>query len=223
VQGPAFKAPDNWVLLFDLSPSMGSTDVPPDRATRARYAIEDLLNGARDARVALVVFAGEAHTVVPLTDDVATLRTLLPPLAPGIMPETGDQVAPALDEAARLLTAAFARHGRVIVFTDGFSDASPAFAAAQRLRAQNAEVQVVGIGNSSADALERLAAAGGGRLWSVAQLPQLIAQLQTEGNRSLDEDRGARDVRLDTWRNEGIWLLPPLLLLATLLARRGWV
>jgi hypothetical protein len=31
------------------------------------------------------------------------------------------------------------------------------------------------------------------------------------------------DVELNTWRNEGIWLLPPLLLLAALIARRGWL
>jgi hypothetical protein len=28
---------------------------------------------------------------------------------------------------------------------------------------------------------------------------------------------------VDAWRNEGIWLLPLLLLLAALLARRGWL
>ena len=223
VQTPAFSSPDNWVLLLDLSPSMTSADVPPDRATRARYAIDDLLSGARDARVGLIVFAGEAHTVVPLTGDVATLRTLLPPLSPGIMPEAGDQVAPALDEAGLLLRAAGARHGRVIVLTDGFADATEAFPAAQRLRARHAEVQVIGIGNAPDDSLRRLASVGGGRIWSLTEVPQLTRQLQAEGNGPFDQERGESDIRVDVWRNEGFWLLPPLLLVATLLARRGWV
>ena len=33
----------------------------------------------------------------------------------------------------------------------------------------------------------------------------------------------ARHVRVASWLNDGVWLLPPLLLLAALLARRGWV
>ena len=87
-QDVGYHAPNDWILVMDLSPSMAATDVPPDRATRARYIISDFLNAAEDTRVALVVFAGEAHTVAPLTTDVETVRALLPPLAPGIMPES---------------------------------------------------------------------------------------------------------------------------------------
>ena len=223
VQSPAFRSPDNWVVLLDLSPSMSSTDVTPDRVTRARYAIDDLLGAARDARVALVVFAGEAHVVVPLTGDVATLRTLLPPLAPGIMPEAGDALAPGIDQAGELLQAAAARHGQVVVLTDGFSDAAQAMWAAQRLHAGNFDVQVVGIGGGTGDSLQRLASIGGGRLWSLNELPQLIAHLQASGTDSRGEARADNEIRIDVWRNDGFWLVPPLLLLAVLLARRGWV
>ncbi len=33
----------------------------------------------------------------------------------------------------------------------------------------------------------------------------------------------AAEARLTTWQNGGVWLLPPLLLLAAWLARRGWI
>ncbi|MFX9023860.1 VWA domain-containing protein, partial [Acinetobacter baumannii] len=81
---------------------MAASDMTPDRVTRARYAVDDLLGAARDARVGLVVVSGEAYTVSPLTEDVATIRGLLPPLAPSIMPGSGDQLAPALETAAKL-------------------------------------------------------------------------------------------------------------------------
>jgi Ca-activated chloride channel family protein len=68
----------SWCSI--LSPSMKVPDVAPDRATRARYAIDDILKAARDARVGLIAFAGEAHVVVPLTTDAATVRALLQPL-----------------------------------------------------------------------------------------------------------------------------------------------
>ena len=145
-QSTAFRAPEDWVIVLDLSPSMKATDIAPDRTTRARYAIEDILKAARDARVALIAFAGEAHVVVPLTSDVATVRSLLQPLAPSIMPENGDEIAPALTEAGLLLQQAASRHGKVIVLTDGFTDSTDARAAAKALKEQGAELQVIGVG-----------------------------------------------------------------------------
>ncbi|MDL2337021.1 MAG: VWA domain-containing protein, partial [Pseudomonadota bacterium] len=65
----AYSAPDGWVLVLDLSPSMAAQDVAPNRATRARYAIDDLLHAARGTRIGLVVFGAEPYTVTPLTDD----------------------------------------------------------------------------------------------------------------------------------------------------------
>src|SRR5450631_3234138 len=46
-----FRAPDDWIIVLDLSPSMTVSDMAPDRATRARFAIDDILGAAHDARV----------------------------------------------------------------------------------------------------------------------------------------------------------------------------
>src|SRR3569833_3108762 len=58
----AYRAPADWVLVLDLSPSMAATDVAPNRVIRARYALDDLLDAAKDARVALVAFSDEPYT-----------------------------------------------------------------------------------------------------------------------------------------------------------------
>lgn len=244
---PAWRAPAAWVLILDLSPSMAAADLAPNRVSRARYAIDDLLAAARDARVGLVVFGDEAFTVTPLTEDVATVRAMLPPLAPDIMPTPGDNLAPALDQAARLLTQAGRRDGQVVVLSDGFADPAAAFAAAERLRKQGATLQVVGIGSSAGapladprggfaldaqgrprlarldlDRLRQLAASGGGRYVDLAGLPGLIAELRSRPGTA----RGATamaGIAVEHWRDAGVWLLPALLLLAALLARRGWL
>ncbi len=244
----AFRAPAAWVLVLDLSPSMEAADVTPNRVTRARYAIDDLLAAARDARVGLVVFGAEPYTVVPLTTDVATIRSLLPPLAPDLLPESGDNLAPALAEAGRLLRAGANQHGQVIVLSDGFADPAAALLAARRLRQKGAAVSAVAVGTSRGapepdgsgafrrdadgrsvlthlqkDRLQRLAAAGGGRFVAVRDLGDLTAALQARSAPAIGRRERATGVKVATWRNEGVWLLPPLLLLAALLARRGWV
>ena len=241
----AWRSPAAWVLVLDLSPSMEATDVAPDRVTRARYAIDDLLDAAQDARVGLVVFGDEAFTVTPLTDDVATVRALLSPLAPGILPTAGDRLAPALAKAGELLERAAVVGGHVVVLTDGFADPAAALAEAGRLRARGASVDVVGIGTAAGapepnaqggfvlDAkgqprlarldtalLQSLARAGGGREVGLAELPGLIASLQATPVRGASRVAGERTTR---WLDAGAWLLPALLLLGALLARRGWL
>ncbi|MGH8504397.1 MAG: vWA domain-containing protein [Stenotrophobium sp.] len=244
---PGYRAAPAWVLVLDLSPSMTAADVTPDRATRARYALDDLLSAAHDARVGLVVFSDEAYTVTPLTDDVATVRALLPPLAPGIMPAAGDNLAPALQRAGQLLKRAGAREPCVIVLTDGFADPAAAFADAQKLKAGGVALSVVGIGTVrgaplrgadggfaenaqkqtvmtrlDVDRLRQLAASGGGDYFDLAQLPQLIGELQAHDARASGAAR-VHDIHLQHWRDAGVWLLPVLLLLAAGLSRRGWL
>jgi Ca-activated chloride channel family protein len=225
LETPAFRAPDAWVLMLDLSPSMSTTDLAPDRVTRARYAISDVLSEARDARVALVVFSGDAHTVTPLTTDVATIRALLQPLAPGLMPAAGDSLAPALEEAARLLRAGQANRGHVIVLSDGFADPAQAFGAAKALQQQGVQVDVIEVGNekAAADKLQRLAASGGGEFVRLNETSALVEAIQSEHAERLAAQGEGPRAQVTTWRNGGIWLLPPLLLLAAWFARRGWV
>jgi Ca-activated chloride channel homolog len=248
-RSPAFRLPAAWVIVMDESPSMGATDLVPDRATRARYAVDDILSDARDARVGLVVFAGEPYTVTPLTTDVDTVRALLPPLAPSLMPESGHTLAPALEAAARLLRASPGVRGQIIILTDGPLDPAKAMLTAQQLRRKGIAVNVVGVGTAAGapepagtggfvrsatgatvmtrlkrDELERIAAAGGGRYVPLSKLGTLIKRLQGEHARELVErDAAVPRVRVAHFRNEGVWLLLPLVGLGALLARRGWL
>lgn len=243
----AYRGNDAWVLVLDLSPSMAATDLTPNRVTRARYALDDLLGAAQDARVGLVVFSDEPYTVAPLTDDVATIRALLPPLSPDIMPSAGDHVAPALEQAGKLLAQGGAKNGQVVVVTDGYSDPAAAFKAAEKLKSQGMTVDVVAIGTPAGaplnqagggfaqnaqgqlklarldmDRLQQLASAGGGRYADLAQLPGLIGDLQDRSDRT-GKARAEKDIRVAHWLDGGIWLLPLLLLATALLARRGWL
>lgn len=241
-----WRAPAAWVIVLDLSPSMAASDVSPNRATRARYAIDDLLGAAHDARVGLVAFSDEPYTVAPLTQDVATIRTLLPPLAPEVMPSAGDQLAPALDKAGELLTAG-GKERRILLLSDGFNDPAAALTAAARLKGRGIKLDVVGIGTRNgaplpkegggfvqdakgqpvlskldADALQELARTAGGQYVEVAALPDLIARLQ-EQPATPDGAEAVAGVQVQHWLDGGFWLLPPVLLLAALLARRGWL
>ncbi|MGR9073187.1 MAG: VWA domain-containing protein, partial [Gammaproteobacteria bacterium] len=74
---PAFRNDAALVILLDLSRSMDAADVKPSRLVRARYKIADMLKRRKDGQTALAVYAADAFTVTPLTDDVETINSQL--------------------------------------------------------------------------------------------------------------------------------------------------
>lgn len=244
---PAYRAPAAWVVVLDLSPSMETTDVSPNRFTRARYAIDDVLNGAHDAKVGMVVFSGESFTVTPLTSDVATVRALTPSLAPEMMPSAGDNLAPALDQALKLFKGSTAKDKRIVLVTDGFADPEAALRATAELKKEGVSLNVVGVGTASgapirgtdgrftpdaqgrpqmaqmnAEPLQRLAAAAGGRYVALDDIPTLIADMQSAPQEP-GEAQAAPGVGVVHWFDAGAFLLPLVLLLCAFLTRPRWL
>ena len=99
---PVVKNQKALVILLDLSPSMLADDVTPNRLQLAKYKLIDILRKQSDGQVALVAYAGDAHTVSPLTDDPITIEALLPALHPNIMPSTGSNTEAAVAQAQTL-------------------------------------------------------------------------------------------------------------------------
>jgi len=125
--GPTWQATQNplasqrqaMVILFDLSPSMLAQDLKPDRVTRARLKVIDLLRSRTEGETALVVYAGDAHRIAPLSDDPATVEALVHTLHPDIMPIAGSQVESAITLALDLFSGADLEQGDILLVTDG--------------------------------------------------------------------------------------------------------
>ena len=79
------------IVVLDLSSSMDAVDVAPTRLARARTAAAALLADAPGARLGLIVFAGDAFSVAPLTTDAALLVHLLAGATTRVMPRAGSR------------------------------------------------------------------------------------------------------------------------------------
>lgn len=99
-----FQPGSEVVILLDLSRSMDAVDVKPSRLARARQEIEDFLDLNPGIRVGLIAFATVSHVVAPITEDMQTLRHLLPSLSPSLIQLQGSRLSGAL-ERARILFA----------------------------------------------------------------------------------------------------------------------
>ena len=116
---PVEQKNDALVVLFDLSLSMYAEDLSPSRLVRAKHKIADVLRRRDEGFTALIAFAGDAHTVSPLTDDTRTIENLLNALGPDTMPVLGSDTGAALDLAHHLFENAGIDRGRILLITDG--------------------------------------------------------------------------------------------------------
>jgi Ca-activated chloride channel family protein len=234
------------VVVLELTPEMLATDSPPTRLEQARRKLFDLLQARSDAQTAIVVYAGSAHTLVPLSDDLATSRNLLDALKPSLMPESGHRADLAVSKALALLKQGALGQGRILLIGSSLNEEERQ-GIRRALNGESAQLLMLGIGTAEG---APIAQEDGSFLKDeqgairVPQLdsPGLSAFLNSVGGEyhpaRLDEaDLGAlgllngprslRDdgqtVRLDTWADQGYWLLLPLLLLAACAGRRGWL
>ena len=235
VPQPAWQGRTPLVLALDLSSATAASDLPPSRLLQARAKIATLLRERDGGQVGLLVFAEDAHTVSPLTEDAANVALFLDALAPDIMPVDGHRPDRAIRRALALLKQGGFDRGDIVLLTDhGDGAANDAAVAAARA---GMRVSVLGLGTEAgavaqafdgsvsrvaldAASLQALAAAGGGA-YSPLTLGnedlQALGVLRSRGADAVSaQGRAGR-----AWRDEGYWLLPPLVLLALFAFRRG--
>ena len=204
------------VLILDLSKSMNTKN----RLVHAKLKIGEILNRSQNSQTALLVFAGGVHTVSPLTNDVAFIRSMLPVLNTN-MPVLGKQTHLALQKAVKLLEQSSVNRGQIILMTAGL-DAKPAsMAAARTLRTKGHRLSILAI-NTSEDAsqlLRNLAKAGEGVYTKLtADDTDIKSLLKT--TYFWDDMMNQQN---EDWQEQGYLLLLPLLLLVAFGFRRGWL
>lgn len=119
---PVYQVARGAVVIMDLSYSMYATDVSPNRITRARYKVIDLLEEINEGEIGLIAYAGDAFTISPLTEDIKNIHLLLPALSPDIMPVLGSNPLAALTLAKTMLLNAGHIKGDVYWITDGIDN-----------------------------------------------------------------------------------------------------
>jgi len=115
---PVYSAKQARVLVVDMSYSMYSTDIAPNRLSQARFKLMDMVELFSEGDTALVAYAGDAFTVSPLTSDAATLKNLIPSLSPQIMPSKGANLLAGIEQAKMLLEQGHYADGDIILVTD---------------------------------------------------------------------------------------------------------
>ena len=245
IEQPSFRTDQSLVIALDLSRSMNAQDITPNRLTRAKLKILDILERRQGAQVALIVYSANAFTVTPLTSDTDTIIALINSIDTSIMPSRGSYPALAIDKGLQLLNQASVSNGEIILVTDG-GITSDSFSSAQKLRDEGYRLSALGIGSMNGapipketggfitdntgqitisrlevDDLKDLVEIGGGNYTSITSNDQDIDTLLSEVYSAVRESDDS--VTTDQWKEFGPWLLLIIVPFGSLLFRKGWV
>jgi len=195
----SFSARDARVIVLDLSRSMLAEDLRPNRLTRARFRLADLLQATEEGQTGMVSFAGDAYVVSPLTKDMNTIANLLPALQPDIIPVAGSRADLALALAASLLERAGLSRGEILLVTDSAN--SRLAAKARELRDDGIFTSVLAVGS-----LEGAPVPSAGGFVSDRAGNVVIAKLDRTGLRAVAEAGGGNYTELGASGSESsLW------------------
>ena len=236
---------DALVILLDLSLSMLGEDIKPSRMIKAKQKVIDILRLRKEGLTGLIAYAGDAHSVVPLTDDNATIENLLVALDPTMMPVFGSNPEHAMTLAVELFSNAGMQEGRVLVISDGIDDIS----SVSKFRNSAFPISVIGVGTSQGTTIPIDLPGEGRRFIKDPSNEPVIVRLEEDNlaqvanqsfgryarlsigeqdiSRALSTSLPTEDASIkverefDTWADQGHWVTLLLLPLVLIGFRRG--
>ena len=246
---PILESTSARVIALDLSRAMLVEDVAPNRFAQATQSVRKILSTEFNGETGLVVFAGAAFVVSPLSRDANTLLAFLEALEPETMPVDGARIDLALAAARGLLEASISGRGQILLVTAGAGNPESAAQAALTAGERGHRVSVLAVGTAEGGplkdpsggllrdpqgrfvlarthvaGLQRIAELGRGRLVEAAhssvQTELFIADFGSGIEARHREDDDGRAAA-----NEGYWLAWLMLPFSLLLFRRNqlWI
>ncbi len=154
------------MLAMDVSASMLTEDLKPNRIEAAKKVAHEFISGRPDDNIGLTIFAGEAFTQCPMTTDHASLLRLLQDTRTDIVTRglinDGTAVGMGIANAVSRLKDSKAKSKVVILLTDGSNnsgDISP-MTAAEIAKSLGIRIYTIGVGTNGVAPFPQMVAGG---------------------------------------------------------------
>ena len=175
----------NVLIALDLSRSMRVQDVKPDRLSRAKIAIYELLDAIPNERVGIIGFAGSAYVYAPLTVDHAAVRQTVEQIDENWATLGGSNLKDAVELAIDTLKKTGQKQNALVIFSDGEKHDESLDDIASEAKLAGVNILAIGIGTENGDYVPN-ADFPGNRMIDENGQP-VISRLQPEVLRNLAE------------------------------------
>ena len=136
-------------MALDVSNSMLSEDVKPNRLMRAKNFVSNFIDELRNDRLGIIVFAGKAYMQMPLTVDYSAGRMYLKTINTSLVPTQGTNVAEAVNLARENFVKGENKSKALIVITDGEDNEGGVDEAIAEAVKEGVKVFTVGVGTDN--------------------------------------------------------------------------
>jgi Ca-activated chloride channel family protein len=136
------------MLVLDISQSMLIQDFKPNRLEAAKQVGREFIQGRFQDRIGMVVFAGDAYALCPLTTDYKLLNTYINEISSSLIQTGGTAIGSALAVATNRMRESQAKSKVVILISDGDNTAGnlDPITAARLAQAYNIKVYTIAVG-----------------------------------------------------------------------------
>lgn len=138
---------NNVIFLLDVSNSMNAQDVTPNRLDEAKNIIINTMSKMTNDKVGIVVFAGDASSIMPLTTDFTAAETYLGGVETNIVKTQGTDFLKAIRSVAEKFKNIPKGSRKVVMLSDGEDNEGNEKAAIKLAKNEGISVITVGIGS----------------------------------------------------------------------------
>ncbi len=139
------------MLCLDVSESMRTPDLKPDRISAAKQRAEEFITKRSGDRIGLVIFANGAMTQCPLTVNREVLKSVIDRLQIGTLDGSRTAIGMGLASAVARLRHSQAKEKVIILLTDGVNNAGEIEpqTAARLAQSYGIKVYCIGVGSQT--------------------------------------------------------------------------
>ncbi len=147
------RAGADIAIALDISNSMLAEDIQPNRLTRAKKTISNLISKLGNDRIAIIIFAGKSYTQLPLTSDYGAAKLFLESINTDMIEAQGTAIGDAIEKCMQ--TFGYGDEQRqwqknksrtIIVISDGENHEDDAIAMATKAGSEGVVVNTIGMG-----------------------------------------------------------------------------
>ncbi len=137
---------NNVIFMLDVSNSMNAQDVEENRLSQAKNIIVNTMQRMTNDKVGIVVFAGEAASIMPLTTDFTAAETYIGGIDTNVVKIQGTDFLKAMQTAAIKFKNIAKGSRKVVLLSDGEDNEGNDKAAARLAKKEGITIVSVGIG-----------------------------------------------------------------------------
>lgn len=137
------------VFALDVSKSMLAEDIAPNRLEKSKQIISKIIERLGSDRVGIIIYAGNAYPLLPITTDHAAAKMFLQNANPDLVSSQGTAINEALDLARTYYNNDDQTNRFLIIISDGEDHQEETKQVAQNISNEGVKVYTIGVGSEN--------------------------------------------------------------------------